>query len=90
MPTVAENIINLDARRRPTVRVIRTVQPGRPNHIKYRLYGSRSQDVQDYIASLTEEVEQPGIGFTRFNGPHYIGHGCYTANGEIVLITEAP
>jgi hypothetical protein len=89
--SVAATIINLDAHRRPTVRVERKVRPHRPNCTEYRLYGSRSQDVQDYIASLVAELEQHGINFaSTWRGPYSIGHGCYVAIGEIITITETP
>jgi hypothetical protein len=89
--TVADHIINLDAHRRPAVRVERKASASRPNCTEYRLYGSRSQDVQDYIASLVAELEQHGANFgSSWRGPHSIGHGCYAAFGEIILITETP
>jgi hypothetical protein len=89
--SVAATIISLDAHRRPTVRVERKVRPHRPNCTEYRLYGSRSQDVQDHIDSLVAELESHGINFySSFRGPHSIGNGCYAAFGEIVLITETP
>jgi hypothetical protein len=91
MPTVASNITSLDARRRPAVRVERKASASRPNCTEYRLYGSRSQDVQDYISSLVAELEQHGANFgSSWRGPHSIGHGCYAAFGEIVLIQPEP
>lgn len=82
------DIINLDDHRKPTVRVQRTVHPGRPYRAEYRIYGSCSADVQDYIDSLVAEVEQACSGYGRFIGPHHIGHGCYVALGEVVTFTE--
>ena len=87
--TVAADIISLDAHRRPTVSVKRTVCVNRPNCTRYRIHGTRNQDVQDHIESLVAELENHGINFfSSWHGPTYIGRGCYVAIGEIVLITE--
>jgi hypothetical protein len=82
------DIISLDDYRRPKLRVERMPDPRRPNRTAYRITGTRSCDVQEYIMSLVEEVEQPCAGYGRFVGPHYIGHGCYVALGEIVTLRQ--
>lgn len=86
----AADIINLDSRRRPAVRVERMPDPRRPNRTAFRITGTHSADVQDYITSLIAEVEMHGTGYGRFIGPHHIGHGCYVALGEIVITRTNP
>jgi hypothetical protein len=71
------------------VSVERKICRNSPNCTAYRIHGTRSQDVQDYIASLVDELEQHGANFaSSWRGPHSIGHGCYAAFGEIIIITE--
>jgi hypothetical protein len=89
MPMAAQ-IIDLDAHRRPSVRVEHQVDPRRPNRTAYRITGTRSVDVQERIDALIAEVEMHGVGFGRFIGPHHIGHGCYVALGEIIIAKKEP
>jgi hypothetical protein len=85
---MAANVINLDAFRQPKVRVERMPDPLRPNRTAYRLTGTSAFEVQEYVTALLEEVDQPGAGYGRFIGPHHIGHGCYVALGEIVILEQ--
>jgi hypothetical protein len=86
----AADIINLDAYRRPKVRVERMPDPQRPNRTAYRLTGTNAFDVQEHVTALLEEVDQPNAGYGRFIGPHHIGHGCYVALGEIIITRKNP
>jgi hypothetical protein len=73
------------------VQVTRSLDARHPNRTKYRIVGTRGIDVQEHIAGLVEELEQHGASFSsRFVGPYCIGHRCYVALGEIVVLTEEP
>ena len=87
MPVAAE-IINLDAHRRPKVRVERMPDPRRPNRVAYRITGNSSDDVQQEITGLITELEMHAAGYGRFIGPHHVGGGSYVALGEIILTAK--
>jgi hypothetical protein len=82
---VAAKIISLDDNRHNLL-VESEPDPLRLSRTGYRITGTRECDVADYVASLVEEVAQSGAGVGNFTHPRYIGHGCYRALGEIILL----